>query len=59
MDSSYERYLNDEEFRTRILAAAQRERARAIGGFLSRLFTFNFSGRKPAHASRTDFAGQG
>jgi hypothetical protein len=49
MNANYERYLNDEEFRTRILAAAQRERARAIGGFFARAFRLD---RKAANAPR-------
>jgi hypothetical protein len=59
MNETYERYLRDEDFRAGILAAARRERARAIGGFFSRLFTFNFHHRKPAHAPRTHFTLQG
>ena len=52
MNANYERYLNDEEFRTRILAAAQRERARAIGGFFARAFRLDFFDRKAANAPR-------
>ena len=59
MNPTYKRYLNDEEFRTGVLAFAQRERARAIREFLSKAFSFGFFDRKPAHAARAHFAGQG
>jgi len=59
MNKTYERYLKDEEFRASILAAARRERARAIAGFFSRAFRFNFPDRKPANAPRAHFARQG
>jgi hypothetical protein len=59
MNATYERYLKDENFRAGILAVARRERARAIAGFFSKAFRFNFFERKPAHAPRADFARQG
>jgi hypothetical protein len=59
MNATYERYLKDENFRAGILAAARRERARAIGEFFSKAFRFKFFDRNPANASRAHFARQG
>ena len=58
MNAAYQRYLTDEAFRARVLAAASRSRAQAIVGFFSRIFTFNFSGRKAADAARAHLARQ-
>jgi len=53
MNAIYQRYLQDEQFRAGLVAAAKRERALAMARFFSRLFTLDYSGRKPA--PRADF----
>jgi len=59
MNATYERYLKDDNFRAAILAAAKRERARAIAGFFSKAFRLNCLGSKAANAPSAHFARQG
>jgi hypothetical protein len=59
MNTTYGRYLKEEEFRAGILETARRERAQEMGRFLLKLLTLNSLNRKPSHAARAHFARQG
>ena len=41
MNAIYQRYLNDEQFRAAVHAAARRARSRALGSFFSSIFNLN------------------
>ena len=58
MNATYQRYLNDEEFRGAVHAAARRARSRALGSLFSRIFNLNEKLEKN-HAPRTHLARQG
>jgi hypothetical protein len=58
MNATYQRYLNDEEFRASIHAAARRERSRILARFFSRIFGLNGKS-EVLHAASAHLARQG
>ncbi len=57
MNRTYERYLSDPGFRSSLVEAARRERAKSVGSFFASLFHSRSSGKRRPHGSQ--FARQG
>jgi len=58
MNPTYRRYLTDEAFRAALLAAANRERSRAMARFFAATAAYFWTPRR-SHAARAHLARQG